>query len=682
MNVGLRTDAIEIEVFARIFGALVEQMAVTVLRTAHTTFVREVQDFGTALSTPEGRFFAYPRTLGGSTLLGLPFEDCINAVECYEPGDVLFTNDPFLSGAGCSHVPDLTLWSPVFVDGELLCFSWGYIHSSDIGGAVSGSIAPSFSETFQEGIRIPTTKLYRRGEVNDELKRILLNNVRIPEQMWGDIRALCAAFNVAERKVRDLARRYGADRLRAAAEDLLSYSEMKARAVFRGLPDGTYRFADYLEDDTVSDVPVRIELAMTVSNGTIHLDYTGTDPQVASAYNVPTAGKVHPWVIAGLGNYIVSQDPDIPTNAGFFRALSVTLPKGSIVYPVFPAAIGVRSVTGTRILDVLLGALARAAPEKVPAAGSGVSTIVLLSVPDYERGTRRINVINPCVGGSGGRPMNDGFDGVDFTLAFMRNTPAEILEAETFVLMRRFGFIPDSGGPGRFRGGLGVRLEFQVLAPDATIIARGMERTRFAPWGVHGGLPGAHMPPAVVNPGTAGERRVRKIDILRVDPGDVVRIDSPGGGGYGDPLERDPDRVWADVENGFVSSRAAREAYGVVLDSDGRVDHTATDALRVERRRGRDASNPTYSFGEERASYESTWPAPAREALARVLERLPVLMRYHVKNALYTALASGRRDRPITAEEVAAAWREMRVRMSPERYLDPESVSRLAGPSG
>ena len=260
----IRTDPIELEIFCKQFAAIAEQMAITIAKTSHTTFVRETQDFGAAMATTGGTFFAYPRTLGASTLLGLPFADCINAIERYEEGDFALTNDPFLSKAGCTHVPDITAWSPVFVNGELLCFTWGFIHSSDMGGAVPGSIAPSLTDTFQEGIRLPPLKLYRSGVLNEDVRAILRNNVRIPDQLWGDIQAIRAGHHVAMRKIQALAERHGVAKLRTVMEDVLTYSELKAREVFKRLPPGANEFADYLEDDTVSEVPIRIQLAMTV----------------------------------------------------------------------------------------------------------------------------------------------------------------------------------------------------------------------------------------------------------------------------------------------------------------------------------------------------------------------------------------------------------------------------------
>ena len=677
----IRTDFIELEIFAKIFSAIAEQMAITVAKTSHTTFVRETQDFATALATVGGYFYAYPRSLGSSTLLGLPFVDCINAVKDYREGDFALTNDPFLSKAGCTHVPDITVWSPVFVGDELLCFTWGFIHSSDMGGSVPGSIAPGLTDTFQEGFRIPPMKLYRAGEVNEDVRAIMVNNVRIPQQMWGDVQALRAGHHVAIAKLKALAERHGVEKMRRVMEDLLTYSELKARRVFRLLKPGTYSFSDYLEDDTISNVPVRINIAMTVTEwGDIHLDYSGTDPQVDSSYNVPTSGKVHPWVIAGLMYFIVSQDPDIPTNAGFFRTITVNLPVGSLVNAIFPAAIGLRSLTGVKILETLIGVIGQAAPDRMPAAGSGVSTVVLLSVPDYERSNRRNHVINPCVGGSGGRPVGDGFDGVDFTLGFMRNTPAEILEAETFIVIRRYGFVPDSAGPGKFRGGLGIQLEFQVFAPDATVIARGMDRTRFHPWGAQGGRPGARMQPALLNPESDREQSIRKINFLKLMPGDRLRITSSGGGGYGDPLDRDPEHVRLDAELGFVTPGRAASDYGVIVDALGRLDQQATAQKRDQLRAARQGKTQgLFSLGPDREQYDACWGPGSREAVADILSRLPILVRYRIKNEIHGLLFKTERQAPITRAEVDSCWAQLRPTFYPERYLADQFLPKEAG---
>jgi N-methylhydantoinase B len=266
--------------------------------------------------------------------------------------------------------------------------------------------------------------------------------------------------------------------------------------------------------------------------------------------------------------------------------------------------------------------------------------------------------------------MGDGFDGVDFTLGFMRNTPVEILESETFILIKEFSFVPDSGGPGEFRGGLGVALEFQVFAPDATVIARGMDRTRFHPWGVHGGLPGARMQPAIVNGGSEGERQVRKINFLRLSPGDRVRLSTSGGGGYGNPLKREIARVRADLQLGFVSHGAAESAYGVVFDSNGEVDEVKTTAERARRLAGQVAAPvPSFDLGENRREYDAQWSSGAREEMLRILEGLPILTRYRIKNELHRALFDSPRVTPVSSREVQERWNELRSRVYPDRYL-------------
>jgi N-methylhydantoinase B len=300
---------------------------------------------------------------------------------------------------------------------------------------------------------------------------------------------------------------------------------------------------------------------------------------------------------------------------------------------------------------------------------------VLLSVPDYERSGRRIHVINPCVGGSGGRPMGDGFDGVDFTLGFMRNTPAEILESETFIMVREFAFVPDSGGPGQYRGGLGIALEFQVFAPDATVVARGMDRTRFHPWGVHGGHPGARMRPALLYAGSEREQSIRKINFLKLNPGDRVRLATSGGGGYGNPLLRDIERVRADVELGFVSRLAAQHDYGVVFDATGALDEAKTVAERKLRLSTQlEIPIPSFNLGKDRDEYEATWSADARAAFQEILGKLPILVRYRIKNELHNRLLGEQRLNPITRQEVLLRWNELRARLYPDRYLASQFI--------
>jgi N-methylhydantoinase B len=439
-------------------------------------------------------------------------------------------------------------------------------------------------------------------------------------------------------------------------DDLIDYAARKVEALIRRMPAGRYEFVDYIEDDVATDIPIRLKVALTIADGWIHLDFTGSDVQVTSALNVPTAGRVHPFMSVALVNYFATRDRTIPLNAGVLRRVRMTLPEGSVVNPRFPAACGVRYATVLRIYDAVLGALAQAVPYHIPAASGGQGCMVALSLPDPEAGRRHVTVIEPMIGGGGGRPGRDGVDGCDASLGFLKTTPAETLEAEVPIVVRRFHLVPDSAGPGRHRGGFAVRLDFQVFRPEGIVTARGMERLRFAPWGVAGGAAGA-TGSVVLNPGTPAERRLPKIDVLALEPGDVLSVRTPGGGGHGNRLERPPAAVLADVLAGLVSREHAREAYGVAIDGD-RVDETTTTALRAARR----AETPPvpFDFGVARREHERRWPPAVQDAFVELLMSLPAPYRAYVRRTLYARLDVTAARNPVTPPDLQRAWQELR----------------------
>jgi N-methylhydantoinase B len=470
---------------------------------------------------------------------------------------------------------------------------------------VPASISPRASEIFQEGLRLPPKKLFVGGAVNRDILDVIMANCRIPEQNWGDLQALVAGLVTGERRIHALIQRFGIDVVEKGMDDLIDYTARKVEAQIRRMPRGRYEFTDYIEDDVVTDIPIRLKVAMTVGDGNIHLDFTGSDVQVGSALNVPTGGRAHPFMAIALFNYFITKDPGIPLNAGVLRPIRMTLPVGSVVNPQFPAACGVRYATVLRIYDAVLGALARALPAEIPAASGGQGCMVALALPDLEAGRRHVTVIEPMIGGGGARPGKDGIDGCDASLGFLKTTPAETLESEVpAIVVRRFHLVADSAGPGRWRGGHAVRLDLQVLRPEGQITARGMERLRFQPWGVAGGKAGA-TGRVVLNPGTPQERAVPKIDLLALAPGDVLSIRTPGGGGHGDPLERPAEQVLADVNAGLVTPAHARDAYGVVVtaarSTRRRPRRCARAAGRARRRRARSTSarraTPTSAAG-------------------------------------------------------------------------------------
>jgi len=444
----MRLDALTLEILRNYLQGAVEGMAYVVERTAYTTFVKETADFTCGLLNPSGEFFAYPVELGVASFGGISYAETLEAVGPLEPGDIVITNDPYGSAAAATHLPDIHLIKPIFWEDRLVAYGAGFLHSSDVGGMVPASITPRASEIFQEGLRLPPKKLFKRGEVNRDLLDVILANCRIPEQNWGDLQALVAGLTTGERRMHELIRRFGPDTVDKAMDDLIDYATRKVEALIRRMPAGRYEFSDYIEDDVVTKIPIRLKVALTIGDGEIHLDFTGSDIQVSSALNVPTAGKVHPFMSVALVNYFATRDRTIPLNAGVLRRVRMTLPEGSVVNPKFPAACGVRYATVLRIYDAVLGALALAVPEDIPAASGGQGCMVALSLPDPEAGRRHVTVIEPMIGGGGGRPARDGVDGCDASLGFLKTTPAETLEAEVPIVVRRFHLIPDSAGPG------------------------------------------------------------------------------------------------------------------------------------------------------------------------------------------------------------------------------------------
>jgi N-methylhydantoinase B len=413
-----------------------------------------------------------------------------------------------------------------------------------------------------------------------------------------------------------------------------------------------------MEDDLQSDVPIRLTVALTVEGDTVHLDFTGTDPQVASALNIASHGVTHPFICQAINAYIITVDPDIPKASSILRPVRVTAPPGTVVHSLFPAPIGVRYGTVIRVFDTILGALVQALPGRVPAAPAGATAPVVASVQDPLTGQRLVQVVEPMLGGGGGRPNMDGLSGTDSTAGYLRNTPVESIEAEVPIIMRRYHLIPGTGGPGEHRGGLAVRLDFEFSHPHSIVTARGMERFKLAPWGVQGGRAGTPGS-CVVNRDTDRARDIGKVDVLRLEPGDVVSICSPAGGGYGDPRRRDPERVRADVRAGFLTTAQAREQYGVVL-ADGKVDADATSASRA----AMPAPEAPFDYGPGRRELERRWPPALQDAAVRLLATVPPAVRDWGKHRIYDRVQAIATERTPTVADVERAWVEIRGRLA------------------
>lgn len=649
----MRTDPVTLQVLRNHCRAAAESMATTLYRTAHSTFVKETEDFTIQLLDARGKTCAVPLDLGATWYPGVDYEAAIGLVPGgYQPGDIAMTSDPY-SGFLSTHSPDTNMWKPVFHEGEIIAFAGGHIHNVDVGGAVPASLSRTLTEVHQEGLRVPPSKLYRQGVLDETLLRTMLANVRVPEQNWGDLKALVAAVNTGERRILDLARRFGVQRLQDGLADLLDYGEAQARAVLSGLPDGAYRFADYCDEDGVGGDPLRLNLTLRIQGDSAELDFTGTDPQTLSSMNVPTGGHPrHSLILVGVYYVLSALSPKILLNFGTTRPFTCILPEGSVVNPAHPAAVGMRSLTCARLRSLVFGAFAQAAPERLPAAPAGSSSIINLAAEHPRTGRRVIAAVAPIVGGGGGMPHRDGTDGSGADAAYLKNSPVEITESEAPVRILRYGLMPDTGGAGEHRGGLATVLEFTTDAPDATVTARNRDRSIFRPWGILGGRPGAAST-FTLNPGRPEEQDLRNTDLLHLSPGDVVRIVSPGGGGRGDPARRDPRAVLRDVRAGRLTPQAAERDYGVVIRDDA-VDAAATRALR-----GRMPARAGFDGGAERAAHEARWNADAYAALGEAMARVPPSWRGRLKRRLFAAVRAAPDEAPRAV--IGAVLREDRA---------------------
>ena len=623
-------DKMTLQVLANHARAAAENMAHTLHRTAHSAFVKETQDFTVMLMDRSGDTFAVPMELGATWYPGLTYGRAIDMVDDYRPGDVAFTNDPY-SGHVATHAPDTHLWKPVFAKGEIVAWTGGHIHNTDMGGAVPASLSRSLTEIHQEGLRFPPMKLVREGVFDEQIMQIMSTNVRKPALNIGDIKALVGALNTGERKVHAMIERFGKQGFVSGVAALMSQAEAQARAILTEIPDGEYVFADYADEDSDEANPCRLKLTLKIRGDEAILDFTGSDPQLASSLNVPSGGDPrHTMLLVGVYYVLYTLNPRILLNTGLTRPFTCITPEGTVLNPVSPAAVGMRSLTCARLRSVIFGAFVQAIPDRMPAAPAGNNCIVNVMTRDERSQRTVIAAVNPVVGGGGGMPHRDGTNGSGADAAYLKNTPIEITETEVPVEFVKYGLARDTGGAGRWRGGLATEMAFRVFTPDSRITARNRDRSFFRPWGTDGGR-AAGLADMVVNPDTPDARRMGSKDTAILQPGDVLEVRSAGGGGRGNPAEREPWRVARDVARGYVSPEAAERDYGVIL-RDGEVDEAATEAARAAMPA---PSAAFFHYGPEREGYEARWTDEAYDRLTEILGSLPIHWRFFTKTEIF-----------------------------------------------
>lgn len=576
------SSSISLELVRNAFDTIADEMALVLMRSAYSSIVRDAMDFSTAICDGSGRTLAQ----GLTTPLHLgSFHDAMQFIvenfgDALQPGDVLIGNDPYLSAG--QHLPDIYIVRPVFFEGERVALAVGLAHHSDVGGIVPGSNSLGAYEIFQEGLRIPFMRLYDRGVPNDQVFELIRANVRTPNLVLGDLEAQLVSTLSAQASLLKLFAAYGLAELKLLIERLHDYAETLTRAELAEIPDGTYEFEDTIDGLGENPQPIAIKVSLTISGERAIVDWAGSSPQVKGGINAP-----FPFTKAATYAALRSiVSPDIPNCHGFTRAISVTAPSGTIVNPTSPAACGARGITGFRMIDCLLGALAKAVPERVNADSAGGSSLPTFS--GWHDGSQFV-FSETLMGNSGGSLAFDGQEGVCHIGANQSNVPIEIIELDHPIRIERYEAVGDSGGAGRYRGGLALRRDYRVLCDDVFVAIRSDKRSH-PPHGLDGG--GLGQPSmTIINPGAADEYVVPVLTTVPIflKKGDLFSHQMAGAGGHGDPLERDPDAVLADVLSGHVSVDKARELYGVAVDVSG-IGRGAVDRERTERLRARVAS--------------------------------------------------------------------------------------------
>lgn len=648
---------VRLEVLANRLQAICNEMGENILRAAYSTFIKETWDIAAMLNTPEGETFACSKVIA-SKRLGMNLAPSLAQLRDVRPGDIFMSNDPISTGGMATHLPDVYLWKPIFADDQLVCFALAFVHVSDIGGAAPGSVLASATELAHEGLRIPPLRLFREGEVVQDVKRLVLTNSRVPDQVWGDIAAVIGALNTVERRVTDVITDTGAEAFVSGRDALIDLAERRARAILRQIPDGSYEFIDYV-DSLPNMGPIRVCLTLHVRQGDITMDFEGSDPEVDAAYNLHSHSQDGHWGLSRVfADYVMTVDRDVPWNSGLIRPIRISAPEGSVLNPTPSAACAARVATFFRIYYVALGALSRALTElPLPASGPAHPGIMLIATNDPLTGAQRINVGQALYGGGGATPNSDGFDGQEMVSAYNQNVSVEMLELEMPVRFLEYGFAASSGGGGRFRGGHGVCASLLALQPNTVVSLRGIQRHQFRAWGVHGGKAGKRGV-ITLNPGMSRERHLETLTVHTLHQGEVLRVRTPGGGGYGDPLERPAERVAQEVSEGLVSAEDAFEIYGVVMPG-GELDSEATRSERESRRIA--SVEGEIDFGDERTAFDAIWTADVHAALRRVAATSGIKEAKRIRHLVTAAAESLRSDGRLAPQALLDEIRELNL---------------------
>jgi N-methylhydantoinase B len=548
-------DPILLEIIAHALVSAAEEMSITVWRTSRSTTVRELLDYSTAVFDAEGRNIAQaarmPVHLNSMELCLQEIVASHIPLDSWREGDVIVTNDPYSGG---QHLPDFIAFKPVFADGRRVAVTCVLIHHVDIGGGAAGGYNARAVEIYQEGLRVPPVRIVRAGDLQEDLLATILSNVREPAMFRGDFLSQLAALEVGARSIRALAVRYGTETLLSTGDALLDHAESAMRAAITALPNGTYDAEDFVDGDGLEEGRKRIAVRLTIAGDTLALDFTGTSPQAAGPINATlatTRSAVYYAAIAASGLAATA-------NSGCYRPITVTAQEGSLVHATFPAPVSMRMLTGHRVATAVLRAFAAAAPERIPASYYGVTFNHAVNI-GHGDGRRQV-YFDSEIGGWGAHPDVDGPSGLSAGFHNQQNTPIEMIEAIYPLQFIRYGFAMDSGGAGRKRGGLGLVREWRFTA-ERGLLNASFDGFVSRPYGLAGGEPGRAGRLCMIRDGVETELPAKTIG-HELRAGDIIRMETPGGGGFGPPGERSREALAGDIADGFLSAEGAK-AYGL-----------------------------------------------------------------------------------------------------------------------
>ena len=550
-------DPISIEIIQNALASVVDESFVALMKSAYSQNIKERRDHSTALVDTRGRLIvqakeSLPIHLG--SIMGM-MTSLLSQVtlESIQPGDIFIANDPFVAGG--THLPDLNMALPIFHDGKPIAFVCNIAHHADFGGMSAGSMAGGMTEIYQEGLRVPLIKLFEAGNLQQGIYDLILLNTRVPEERRGDLFAQIASVRLGERRFQEVVERHGAQTLTLAFDEIVRRTQLRMRAAIRSLPDGVYTFTDIMDDDGCGTVDIPIAVEVRVTDDRIHVSFEGTSPQVTGNINCTATATLSAisYTLKAL------LDPDVPNNQGVLDVCEWSAPVGCLVNAEFPASVANRAHTAQRIIDALIGALAPALPARAVGAANGANTTAIFSGIDPSTGLRYI-YFETLGGGFGGRVNKDGKDGVQVHITNTSNLPVEAIEMDYPLLVEAYGFVEDSGGAGRHRGGLGLRRVIRPLGHECVFSGSG-ERFRNAPWGVFGGE-GGHTGRFVrVEADDSLTQLPNKPSGVHFDSSQRIMIETPGAGGYGEPATRTSEDIETDRRSGKFSERSLKQNY-------------------------------------------------------------------------------------------------------------------------